>query len=110
VLITFWGDAGVYVIEDNPNDANRHILRRIDSEVAAEALAGREWRDYVVDYNTAFKALFVEGTPMLPGETINRSMLIPRDILSERAGMIRIERSPSLIERLSSAVKKLLGL
>jgi hypothetical protein len=113
ILITFWGDTAVYALVPDPADTTQPILRKIESESLATNIYGPNWRDVVIDYNTAFFTLFKVGPPVIEPEPLRTDLLQTRQQLSACAGLIHIEKAsvtsrPGLLPRLLNLIIALL--
>lgn len=104
VLVTFWDSPDVFAILPNQKNTYRPILRKVDSEEAATALFGEDWKDSVIDFNPAFHALFEDGVPLTSTEQVGRETLVKRNALSEKAGLIKIEALPGLKRSISDSI------
>jgi hypothetical protein len=66
VLASLDGNTEVYVIEADPTNADKVILRWLTSESVASAIYGADWADYVVNVKPA-QGAFTIGDPIRDG-------------------------------------------
>lgn len=82
VLVKITSDPTVYLIEENPEDAEKPLLRAIASESIAQEMFGSAWADYVIDIDPTYIARFEKGDDVTRAEVVDTSLMKTRAQLS----------------------------